>query len=75
MRIQRKIIYHLKGLKTINLSCNDLKRGAVSFFVMLKELYRQGKTNLENLVLNKCGLDNSSLYELSELIKLILNYK
>ena len=67
-----KIIYHLKGLKTINLSCNDLKRGAVSFFVMLKELYRQGKTNLENLVLNKCGLDNSSLYELSELIKCIM---
>ena len=64
-----KIIYHLKGLKTINLSSNDLRKGASSFFVMLKQLYRQGKTKLENLVLNKCSLDNSSLYELGELLK------
>ena len=36
---------------------------------MLKRLYREGKTKLENLILNKCNLDNSSLYELSELLK------
>ena len=64
-----KMISHLKGLKTINLSCNDIGIGLSSFFVMLKQLYRQGKTNLENLIINKCNLDNSSFYELGELIK------
>ena len=64
-----KLITHLKNLKTINLSCNDLKRGASSFFIMLNKLYRQKKTKLENLILNKCNLDNSSFYELGELLK------
>ena len=64
-----KIIYHLKQLKTINFTNNDLKTGVASFFIMLKKLYREGKTKLENLVLNKCNLDSSSWYELCELLK------
>ena len=64
-----KMISHLKGLKTINLSCNEIGRGVSSFFVMLKQLYRQGKTCLENLIINKSNLDNSSFYELGELLK------
>ena len=64
-----KMISHLKGLKTINLSCNDIGIGLSSFFVMLKQLYRQGKTNLENLIINKCNLDKYSFYELGELLK------
>ena len=65
-----KIIIHLKNLKTLNLSANDsLKKGVASFFVMLKRLYRENKTKLENLVLNKCTLDTSSFYELGELLK------
>ena len=63
------MISHLKGLKTINLSCNDIGIGLSSFFVMLKQLYRQGKTNLENLIINKCNLDKYSFYELGELLK------
>ena len=63
------IISHLKGLKTINLSSNELKKGLAPFFDMLKLLYRQGKTKLENLVINKCQLDNSAFYELGELLK------
>ena len=63
------ILSHLKNLKTINLSSNDLKNGVSTFFVMLKTLYRQKKTNLENLVLNKCNMDNNSFYELGELLK------
>ena len=64
-----KMISHLKGLKTINLSCNDFGRGVSSFFAMLKQLYRQGKTSLENLIINKSNLDNASFYELGELLK------
>ena len=68
-RYLAKIISHLKQLKTINFTNNDLKSGVASFFIMLKKLYREGKTKLENLVLNKCNLDTSSWYELSELLK------
>ena len=64
-----KLISHLKNLKIINLSFNNLKRGASSFFIMLNKLYRQKKTKLEILILNKCELDNSSFYELGELLK------
>ena len=64
-----KLLSHLKGLKTINLSTNDLKGGISHFFITLKRLYRQKKTNLENLNLNKCFLDNESFYELGELLK------
>ena len=64
-----KVLSHLKGLKLINLSGNNLKRGAVSFILLLKELYCQNKINLETLILDKCDLDNSSFYELGELLK------
>jgi len=64
-----KLLSHLKGLKTINLSSNDLESGAASFFIMLKKLYRKGKIKLENLFLAKCFLDDTSFYELGELLK------
>ena len=64
-----KLLSHLKGIKIINLSGNNLKGGLVSFFIMLKELYSHNETNLEILILDKCELDNSSFYELGELLK------
>ena len=64
-----RMLSHLKGIKTIVLSTNDLKRGASSFFILLKRLYRERKINLENLYLNKCTLDDASFYELGELLK------
>ena len=64
-----KILSHLKGLKTLILSFNDLKGGISFFFIMLKKLYRQGKTKLENLFLNKCILNQIDFYELGELLK------
>ena len=64
-----KIISHLKGLKTLNLSSNEFRRGLSSFFVVLRKLYRKGKCKLENLHLTKCMLDEHSLYELGELLK------
>ena len=64
-----EIISKLRGLKTINLSSNELKNGLAPFFVMLKNLYREGKTKLENLILNKCVLDDISFYELGEMLK------
>ena len=63
------ILSHLKSLKTINLSSNDLKRGISPFLITLKKLYRQRKTNLETLYLNKCLLDDIAYYELGELLK------
>ena len=64
-----KILSHLKGLKTINLTSNYLKDGLSSFLIVLKKLYRKKNFNLENLILNNCSLDNSSFYELGELLK------
>ena len=64
-----RMLSHLKGLKTLILSSNDLKGGMPFFFILLKRLYREGKTNLENLYLNKCILDDASFYELGELLK------
>ena len=64
-----KILSHLKGLKTINLSSNSFNNGLSYFFVMLKKLYRQRKINLENLVLNNCTLSQIDFYELGELLK------
>ena len=64
-----KILSHLKGLKTLNLSNTDLKSSASTLFITLKKLYRSKKSNLENLYLNKCALDDTSLYELGELLR------
>ena len=64
-----KIISHLKGLKTLNLSSNEFRRGLSSFFVVLRKLYRKRKSKLETLYLTKCTLDEQSLYELGELLK------
>ena len=64
-----KILSHLKGLKTLNLSNTDLKSSASALFITLKKLYRSKKSNLENLYLNKCALDDTSLYELGELLR------
>ena len=64
-----KVISHFKGLKSLNLSSNDLKNGVSSLFIELNKLYKEGKTNLESLNLNKCLLDDISFYELGELLK------
>jgi hypothetical protein len=64
-----KIITCFRGLKTLNLCDSELKWGLSSFFSILKKLYRKGKTKLEILYLNNCKLDDSSYYELGELIK------
>ena len=64
-----KILSHLKGLKTINLTNNNLKNGLSRFFIVLKNLYRKKQIELENLILNKCSLNNMSFYELGELVK------
>ena len=64
-----KLITYFKGLKTINLNANEFKRGISSFLIVLKNLYRKGKTNLETLFINKCLLDEASYYELGELVK------
>ena len=64
-----KLIPHLKGLKTLNLSFNDLKNGLASSFVVLRKLYRKGKSKLENLYLKNCTLNEESIFELGELLK------
>ena len=64
-----KLLSHLKGLRTLNLSFNDLKSGISSSFVVLRKLYRKGKSKLENLYLKNCTLNEESLYELGELLK------
>ena len=64
-----KLITYFKGLKTINLNANEFKRGISSFLIVLKNLYRKGKTKLETLFINKCLLDDASYYELGELLK------
>ena len=63
------ILSHFKKLKAINLSINDFRRGISSFLVVLKKLYREGKTNLEKLNLSKCILDDIAYYELGELLR------
>ena len=63
------LLSHIKNLKTLNLSANDLKGGARHIFVFLKNQYRKGKSKLENLYINNCALDESSFYELGELLK------
>ena len=63
------LISHLKNLKTLNLSANDLKGGPKHIFIYLKEQFRKGKCKLENLYLNYITMDDSAFYELGELIK------
>ena len=63
------IISHFKKLKKLNLSSNDLKQGISPLLITLKNLYRKGETNLENLYLNNCQLDDIAFYELGELLK------
>ena len=64
-----KLLSHLKGLKTLNLSFNDLKSGLASSFVVLRKLYRKGKSKLENLYLKNCTLNEESIFELGELLQ------
>ena len=64
-----KILSHLKGLKSINLSMNHLGSGINYFLIVLKNLYRYKKIKVENLYLNDCILDYSSFYELGNLLK------
>ena len=64
-----KLINHLKGLKTLVLTGNEIKGGIKDLFILLKKLFRQKKTKLKNLYLNSCSLEDASFYELSELLK------
>ena len=48
------MVESLPKLKILNLSANELKRGVAFLFVKLKELYKEGKTELETIILNKC---------------------
>ena len=64
-----KLITHFKGLKSLVLSNNTLKSGLGSFFATLKNLYRKNQSNLEELYLVNCELDDISFYELGELLK------
>ena len=60
---------HFQNLKTLNLSSNEMKGAAKYIFVYFKKQYRKGKSKLENLYMNNCILDDSSFYELGELLK------
>ena len=64
-----RLISHFKGLKTLNFSANELKGGLKYIFIYLKKEFSKGKCKLENLYLNNCCLDDSSYYELGELLK------
>ena len=64
-----KLITYFKGLKSLILSNNILKSGLGSFFATLKNLYRKNQSNLEELYLVNCELDDISFYELGELLK------
>ena len=64
-----RIIKKFKNLKTLNLGSVEIHKNFGPFFVVLKKLYRQKKTKLETLILNKSTLNDSSLYELGELLK------
>lgn len=64
-----KLLTHFKGLKILNLTSNEFKRGLATFLVVLKNLYRKNESKLETLLLNRCLLDDASYYELGELLK------
>ena len=63
------ILQKFKNLKILNISNNKIGSGISKFLNRLKLLYRQKKSKLENLNINKCALDSSSLYELGECLK------
>ena len=65
----RKIIHKFKGLKILNISSNEIKDGLSPFFIVLKRLFQKNEINIEVLILNNCYLDDSSFYELGELLK------
>jgi hypothetical protein len=64
-----RIIKKFKNIKVLNLGSVETNKNIGEFFVVLKKLYRQNKTKLETLILNKSVLNDSSLYELGELLK------
>ena len=64
-----ELLTHFKKLKTLIFINNEVNNGISSFFILLKRLYRRRKIQLENLYLKKCLLDDSSFYELGELLK------
>ena len=64
-----RIIKKFKNIKVLNLGSVETNKNLGEFFVVLKKLYRQNKTKLETLILNKSVLNDSSLYELGELLK------
>ena len=63
------ILKKFKNLKILNLSSNKIGSGLAKFLSLLKLLYRQKKSNLVKLNINKTSLDSSSIYELCQLIK------
>ena len=63
------ILKKFKNLKTLNLSNNRIGSGISKFCNRLNLYYKQKKTKLERLNLNKCTLNKSSLYELCECLK------
>lgn len=65
----RKILHKFKGLTVLNLSFNKFINGLSSFFELLKKLYQKKEIKIEILYLNGCNLDDSSLFELGELLK------
>ena len=64
-----RIVKKFKNLKILNLGAVETHKNLGAFFAILKKLYRQKKTKLETLILNKSVLNDSSLYELGELLK------
>ena len=64
-----RIVKKFKNLKILNLGAVETHKNLGPFFAILKKLYRQKKTKLETLILNKSVLNDSSLYELGELLK------
>lgn len=63
------ILKKFKNLKILNLSSNKIGSGLSKFLSLLKLLYRQKKSKLEKLNINKTFLDSSPIYELCQLIK------
>ena len=63
------ILKKFKNLKILNLSSNKIGSGLAKFLSLLKLLYRQKKSKLVKLNINKTSLDSSSIYELCQLLK------